>query len=433
MSILFGDDKEFYKKLMDMDNAELHRLRKILGESPITKLADIIKKYSSKELADALQGIEPTATKDASETIDEVFGGSAEDSGSSEKPSGGGQQSSRPTFRQGEVDEAGEEASIEDIEEILEEAAPPVNGDHTHKEFKEISSQLVKLNETVEYLKDNTIVPVIYSVTVGGPDGSTSDVKGIFPPQWDLMLKLATTLKRLMLVGPTGCGKTYLSEKLAEAVNLPYYSVSCTAGMDEGEFKGWLLPRGEGMRFEYIPSTFIKAYEEGGVFCADEMDCADPNVLSFVNKALANQHFMLPQRFGNELVKQHKDFIWVACTNTVGTGADDDYTARNQLDLATLDRHKMSIVRLDYQPEVETQLVSAPVYQWGITIRAAMKALKIRHKPLSTRTLINTQTLVNSYEDMKARMWSTLFFEDWEENEKMEVLEKIAAMRSAQQ
>ena len=127
------------------------------------------------------------------------------------------------------------------------------------------------------------------------------------------------------MVGPAGCGKSHLAEQIAKALGLRFGSISCSAGMSEGQITGRLIPTGDGGRFEYQRSQFVEFYEEGGVFLLDEIDAADANVLLVINQALANGHLPVPNRTTNPQAKRHPDFVLIAAANTFGNGANRMY------------------------------------------------------------------------------------------------------------
>lgn len=284
-----------------------------------------------------------------------------------------------------------------------------------HDAIKDMQSQVTSLREHRPSTSSDA-PPRSFSVTL--PDRPEPiEVEGTFPKEWDYMCKLSQARVNQLWVGPTGCGKSYLVEKMADTLGLPFYSVSCTEGMSESEFKGWLLPLGDNMKFTYLPSGFVTAYEKGGVFNADEWDGVDPNVGIWVNKALAGNSFYLPLREGNHLVKRHKDFVWIACGNTLGTGADMVYTGRNQLDGSTLDRHMNGLVTLDYDPMVEKSIVDKHIYLWAMYMRTAMADLQIVGHPLSTRFLETETLLKNMYpEDFSVERLQEKFLLNWDKD-----------------
>lgn len=126
--------------------------------------------------------------------------------------------------------------------------------------------------------------------------------------------------------GPAGTGKSTAAEKVAEALELEFY----TLGKQSTEYGilGFINVSG------YQTTEFRKAYENGGIFCGDEIDGWMPDALIALNMALANGHCAFPDR----MVKRHPNFIFIACANTVGTGATMDYVGRMKQDAAFLDR-----------------------------------------------------------------------------------------------
>jgi MoxR-like ATPase len=167
---------------------------------------------------------------------------------------------------------------------------------------------------------------------------------------------LARCRKNILLIGPAGSGKTYLAEQVAQVLGLPFSFISCSAGMSEGQLLGRLVPTGEGGKFEYLRSEFVRCYEEGGIFLFDELDAADSNTLLVLNTALANGQIAIPNRPGNPVARKHANFVCIAAANTFGTGADRQYVGRNQLDESTLDRFRIGQIEMDYEPELEALL-----------------------------------------------------------------------------
>lgn len=255
---------------------------------------------------------------------------------------------------------------------------------------------------------------VVHKVQVGNK--KPKQIEGILPECFDLLLQLAGQRKNIMMVGPAGCGKTHVASMVAEALELDYASQSCSAGMSESAFTGWLLPIGTNGTFSYVQSEFVRMYENGGIFLLDEIDAADPNVLVFINQAIANKSFSLPQRFTNPLVKKHPDFVCMAAANTFGTGADEVYAGRNQLDGATLDRFKIGTVKMGYSEVIENKLINSDVLEWGLAVRRCIDRNHLK-KIMSTRVLIDaTDMLENEGWDLSRIADS--YFGDWSREEK---------------
>jgi len=241
----------------------------------------------------------------------------------------------------------------------------------------------------------------------------------VLPPQFQQLVELAAVRQNIMMVGPSGSGKTFLASKVAEAMSMKFSSISCSVGMSESQLTGYMLPTGAGGKFEYHASDFVNTYENGGVFLLDEMDAADENTLIIINKALANGSFTVPQRVKNPEVKRHKDFVCLAAMNTLGTGEDMVYTGRNALDGATLDRFRAGFVFVDYDDNVEAQLVDPDVLAWGRAIRQVIRRDKLE-RIMSTRVMLDFSKLkeVHGWDRDK---WNKSYFADWSQSEKIRV------------
>jgi len=283
--------------------------------------------------------------------------------------------------------------------------------DSTTNILKSIDDSVEKIikTEVEKYKKDF----VVKKIKIGKEN--PIKIKGVQCRQFEDILQLATARMNIMMVGPSGSGKTHIAGQVAQALKLDFASQSCSAGMSESQLTGWLLPIKNG-NFEYVPSEFIRLYENGGVFLLDEMDAADPNVLIFINQALANNSFSLAQRFKNPLIKRHKDFVAISACNTYGSGADAMYHARNALDASTIDRFKMGMILIDYDEKVEKELVDSEILSWGIVIREIISKHGIR-KIMSTRFLRDATK-------MKEHGWNkemilNSYFLDWSEEEKL--------------
>lgn len=133
-----------------------------------------------------------------------------------------------------------------------------------------------------------------------------------------------------MLVGPAGSGKTFACHQLAESLGLRFSHLNLTAGASETWLFGRHTPNG------FIEADFSVFYGGGGVFLLDEIDAASSNLLMGLNTSLENGHLYNPM--SGKLITRHKDFVCVSAANTVGKGANSQYTGRETLDAATLSR-----------------------------------------------------------------------------------------------
>lgn len=238
-------------------------------------------------------------------------------------------------------------------------------------------------------------------------------VKGVLPDEFEKLLQLASQRIPIMLVGPAGCGKTYLAGKLAEALQMEYSDQSCSEGMSESVFNGLLLPIGKNGEFKHVPSPFMERYETGGVMLLDEIDAGDANLFTYINKAVANDSYTVPQRFNKPCVEKSEDFVLIAAANTFGHGADAMYCGRNQLDAATLDRFKVGLVCLDYSEKVERSLATESLCEWAWKVRAKIRKHNLR-RVMSTRVIEQLGKMQRAY-NWGGKECEEAYFAGWSE------------------
>jgi hypothetical protein len=160
----------------------------------------------------------------------------------------------------------------------------------------------------------------------------------------------------IMLIGPAGTGKSKLASQVASLIRteshpdgLPYGETPMTPGATRGDLLGRHTISG------FVPSQFVEIYSGGGVFNFEEIDAADPSMLIVVNNALASGRLF--NSVNGEVYDRHEDFIAVATGNTFGLGGNAQYTGREKLDLATIDRFRMGRVILTLDEDLADSLM----------------------------------------------------------------------------
>lgn len=229
------------------------------------------------------------------------------------------------------------------------------------------------------------------AIEVKLPTGQVNQVEGKAHASLARVIRLAAARRNVLLIGPAGSGKTHLASQVAQALGLSFAHVSCSAGMSEGQLTGRLLPIGDGGKFEYVRSEFVRCYEEGGVFLFDEIDAADSNTLLVLNSALANGEMALANRPANPIAKKHPDFVAIAAANTFGTGADRQYVGRNQLDESTIDRFRIGQVEMDYDAEVEKALCPDD------SLRSRLQGYREKIRVNRLRRIVSTRFLRDAF------------------------------------
>lgn len=182
----------------------------------------------------------------------------------------------------------------------------------------------------------------------------------------------------LLLVGPAGGGKSTAGEQIAECLSLPFYLQGAASGTHE--YIGYKDGAGQ-----YHTTPFRKAFEEGGLFMAEELDSGSPDVPLILNAGLANGHMAFPD--SPVPIKRHSDFRIIANANTYGNGADRIYVGRTQLDGATIDR--FAFIDWNYDEDLERQLVANG--NWLARVHS-LRASAMREK---ARIIISPRASIN--------------------------------------
>ena len=261
-------------------------------------------------------------------------------------------------------------------------------------------------------------------VEVHLPDGQVHTLSDRTHRQFDELLGLVSEgHNNIMLVGPAGTGKTTLVKHVAKAMSRNFAFISLSAGVTETHIFGRMLPQSDGS-WAYVESPFIRIYRNGGVFLFDEVDAADGNVMVSINAALANG--MLCNPVTGEVIERHPDCLIVTAANTYGRGGDMVYVGRNALDGATLDRFCLSKLLVNYDTDLEYDMLKAAlpqsdvdqVFDWVKDLRGRIAAYRLR-RIASTRLVEQAAKAMKAgktLEAVKAR-----YFQDWSADEKAKV------------
>lgn len=177
------------------------------------------------------------------------------------------------------------------------------------------------------------------TITIANPLKGTTIPIGLQHKNFDKLLRACQTRDHkghrlnIWLTGSTGSGKTSAAAAVAKALELPFGADSSL----DADYKVFGYNNAQG---QYVSTEFFRIFTGGGVYIADEIDAWHPSALVALNSALANGFANFPCG----MKTRHPDCIIIACANTWGMGATNDYVGRSKLDAATLNR---------FQPKIE--------------------------------------------------------------------------------
>lgn len=202
-----------------------------------------------------------------------------------------------------------------------------------------------QVEQIVKAELNNIVFPIVH--THERKNGEVVKVEGAHE-MLPRVIKRLVRGRHVMLVGPAGTGKSTLAESAAEALAVPFYSLSMSPVPMDSKIMGYKDATGN-----YHGTDARTAFEHGGVLLIDEIDTAHAGALKLANALLTNRWVGFP----DGQVERHADFKVVAAANTYGRGRDRVYVGGAQLDASTLDR--FSVLTIDVDEALESRLCMA--------------------------------------------------------------------------
>ena len=231
----------------------------------------------------------------------------------------------------------------------------------------EAAAEVESLKKQIEEAK-NAGTGSIINVVVDGKK-TTTKTEQVLDPNFANILKLVAAHENVYLYGPAGSGKNTIAEQIAEALGVEfYYQNTLVTKFDVSGYKN--------AQGEYEETAFYKAWKNGGLFFADELDNSTAEAIIALNAALANGYYTFPN--SSEKVAKHPDFYCIAAGNTNGQGATEEYCGRYQMDESSRDR--FAFIEIGYNEKIEESICGGhlDILEFVRDLRSVTKSLQIK-------------------------------------------------------
>jgi MoxR-like ATPase len=178
--------------------------------------------------------------------------------------------------------------------------------------------------------------------------------EGLFiePLKWKYLLRSAVRGKNIMMVGPTGCGKTLAAQSLVRSLKRPdfYFNLGATQDPRSTLIGNTHFNKENGTFF--AESAFVKAISTpNAIILLDEISRAHPEAWNILMSVLdqGQRYLRLDEAEGSPIVKVASGVTFIATAN-IG----NEYTSTRIMDRAIMDRFvQIEMDLLDKQGEYE--------------------------------------------------------------------------------
>lgn len=199
----------------------------------------------------------------------------------------------------------------------------------------------------------------------------------------------------VLLEGPTGSGKTSAVQAFAAKLQIPFYTVSSSVGVEPSQLFGKYIPNADAAENDPNAPKFIwqdgpvtTVVREGGVLLLNEMNFLPERVATVLFSLLDSRREIQVVDHKGEVIKAHPQLLIVGDMNP-------DYSGTRPLNQAFRNRFGIQIT-WDYDTAVEQKLVASKA------LRMLAAQLRKSHSdgsietPTSTNALIEFESMANN-------------------------------------
>jgi cobaltochelatase CobS len=247
-----------------------------------------------------------------------------------------------------------------------------------------------------------------------------------FPEVAEMIAMDILESRKILLVGETGTGKTSLINQIGARCNQPVIRQNLNGQTTISDFVGFWTAKNGSM--EWIDGVLPLAMRKGFWIILDEIDFAEPHILSVLNSVLEENGVLTLKEKGHEIVEPHPNFRIFATANTIGCMQHRRaaYQGTNIMNQAFLDR--WHCYKIDYLPSEQEEQV--------LTETIKMKYGKTMSKKLTSRIVSVANMIRKAFDEEEIQtVFSTRLLIDWTEmllRTSALTNEKIGAVKAAE-
>ncbi len=199
--------------------------------------------------------------------------------------------------------------------------------------------------------------------------------------------------KSVLLMGPTGSGKTLFGHAFASLEQIPYYSLPCDVSLDTTALMGKYVPTDVPGKFRWQDGPVTTLWRGpcglggdcddpecvAGVLNISEVNFMTPKIAAAIFSALDDRRSLMLLAHEGEIVTAHRGLLVIADMNP-------NYRGTQDLNVAFKNRWAVK-VNWDYDTSVEESLVKSPTLREIARKVRAMVGVEV-NTPVSTNMMI---------------------------------------------